>query len=109
MNYGIFTLRFIVVILGGLLSLLGTSLIADMMPNEVCSHFLRFAPPVMTGENVYVTWWTNDAANNNDEVLFRAFTDGGVTFGDKINLSNSNNTNSTRAEIASDADSVVVT
>ena len=41
--------------------------------------------------------------------MFRASTDGGVTFGEKINLSNSNNTNSTRAEIASDADSVVVT
>ena len=110
MNYGIFTLRFIVVILGGLLSLLGTSIIADMMPNEAFAPIaFRFAPPVITGENVYVTWWTNNTANNNDEVLFRASTDGGVTFGDKINLSNSNNTNSTRAEIASDADSVVVT
>ena len=110
MNYGIFTLRFIVVILGGLLSLLGTSIIADMMSNEAFAPIaFRFAPPAITGENVYVTWWTNNTANNNDEVLFRASTDGGVTFGDKINLSNSNNTNSTRAEIASDADSVVVT
>ncbi len=66
-------------------------------------------PPAITGENVYVTWFTNNTANNNDEVLFRASTDGGVTFGDKINLSNTSDANSTRAEIASDADSVVVT
>ena len=41
--------------------------------------------------------------------MFRASTDGGVTFGEKINLSNSSNTNSIRADIVSDADSVVVT
>ena len=41
--------------------------------------------------------------------MFRASTDGGKTFGDKINLSNSPNANSTRVEIDSDANSVVVT
>ena len=45
----------------------------------------------------------------NDEVLFRASTDGGTTFGNKINLSNTTDADSTRAEIDSDADSVVVT
>jgi len=110
LNNEIFVFRSIVVILAGLLSFLGTGSVSDIMPNEAFAPIpLRFAPPAITGENVYVTWWTNNTANNNDEVLFRASTDGGVTFGDKINLSNSNNTNSTRAEIASDADSVVVT
>jgi hypothetical protein len=69
----------------------------------------RKAPPAISGDNVYVTWNVNNTANNNEDVMFRASTDGGVTFGDKINLSNSTNADSTRAEIDSDADSVVVT
>ena len=110
MYNGFFTSKSIVVILAGLMSILGTGIIADMILNEAYAPIpLRFAPPSITGENVYVTWWTNNTANNNDEVLFRASTDGGVTFGEKINLSNSNDTNSTRAEIDSDADGVVVT
>jgi hypothetical protein len=69
--------------------------------------FPRSAPPAITGENVYVAWWTNKTGN--DEVMFRASTDAGKTFGDKINLSNSPNANSTRVEIDSDAKNVVVT
>ncbi len=41
--------------------------------------------------------------------MFRASTVGGSTFQDKINLSNTTDADSTRAEIDSDADSVVVT
>jgi hypothetical protein len=62
----------------------------------------------MSGENIYVAWWTNTTSNNN-EVLFRASTDGGQTFGDKINLSNTTNADSSRVEIDSDANSVLVT
>lgn len=69
----------------------------------------RKAPPAITGENVYVAWWTNNTANNNNEVMFRASTDGGVSFGDKINLSNTTDSDSTRVEIDSDVDSVIVT
>ncbi|MPZ07263.1 MAG: hypothetical protein GEU26_12755 [Nitrososphaeraceae archaeon] len=69
----------------------------------------RKAPPAISGDNVYVAWWTNDTANNNEDVIFRASTDSGTSFGDKTNLSNSTDANSTRAEIDSDADSVVVT
>ncbi|MDQ5868314.1 MAG: hypothetical protein M3530_01150 [Thermoproteota archaeon] len=67
----------------------------------------REAPTAITGDNVYVTWWTNKTGN--DEVLFRASTDKGQTFGDKINLSNTTDAESTRVEIDSDADNVVVT
>jgi hypothetical protein len=70
---------------------------------------LRQAPPVIMGDNVYVAWWSNKTANNNDDVLFRASTDGGQTFSDKMNLSNSTDLNSSRVEIDADADSVVVT
>jgi hypothetical protein len=33
------------------------------------------APPAITGDNIYVAWWTNKTGN--DEVLFRASTDAG--------------------------------
>ena len=71
------------------------------------SSDLKKAPPAITGDNVYVAWWTNKTGN--DEVMFRSSTDIGKTFGDVINLSNSTDSNSTRVEIDSDADSVVVT
>ena len=45
--------------------------------------------------NVYVVWWTNKSENW--EVMFRASNDGGATFGDKINLSNSTDTESQNA------------
>jgi hypothetical protein len=67
----------------------------------------RKAPPAITGDNVYVAWWTNTTGN--DEVMFRASTDMSQMFGDSINLSNTTDADSTRAEIDSDADSVVVT
>ena len=44
------------------------------------------APIATSGDNVYITWWRNKTGNM--EVMFRASTDNGVTFADKINLSN---------------------
>jgi hypothetical protein len=49
------------------------------------------------GNNVYIVWWTNQSGNW--EVMFRASTDSGQTFDDKINLSNSTDTESQNAEI----------
>lgn len=74
----------------------GTVIVAD-----------RKAPLAITGENVYTAWWTNETGN--EEVMFRASTDGGASFGDRINLSNTTDADSTRVEIDSEADSVVVT
>ena len=65
------------------------------------------APVAITGDNVYVAWWTNQSGN--EEVMFRASNDKGQTFGDKINLSNTTYAHSTRVEIDSDTNSVVVT
>jgi hypothetical protein len=48
-------------------------------------------------------------SNNNGELMFRASNDGGRTFGDKINLSNSSNTDSIDTEIAAEGGNVVVT
>jgi hypothetical protein len=41
--------------------------------------------------------------------MFRASSDGGVTFGDKINLSNTTDTDSWRVEIAGEDETVAVT
>jgi hypothetical protein len=86
-----------------------TAAIAFITPEEAFAPTSRRAPTSVTGDNVYVAWWTNNTSNNNDEVNFRASTDGGSTFGDKINLSNTTDSDSTNVEINSDADSVVVT
>ncbi len=58
------------------------------------------------GNNVYVVWWTNRSGNW--EVMFRASNDGGQIFGDKINLSNSPDTQSRTAEILAVGDGVFV-
>jgi hypothetical protein len=66
------------------------------------------APSVVSGDNVYVAWWTNKTANNLEEVMFRASTDGGATFSDKINLSNTTDADSWKVEIAGEGDNVIV-
>ena len=70
---------------------------------------VRSAPPVVIGDSVYVAWWSNNTANGNNEVLFRVSADGGTSFSDKINLSNSNDSESERVELNSDGESVIVT
>ena len=91
--------------------LLATMTIAVTPPKDAFAPagIRFFAPVAITGDNVYVAWWTNNTANNNEEVNFRASTDGGQTFGEKINLSNTTDKDSSRVEIDADADSVVVT
>jgi hypothetical protein len=66
------------------------------------------APAVVSGDNIYIAWWTNNTENGNEEVMFRASTDGGATFSDKINLSNTTNADSWRVEIAGEGETVVV-
>jgi hypothetical protein len=95
------------IILG--ISLLGSTLIATTTLGEAFAPTSRLAPASVTGDDVYVAWWTNNTFNNNDEVNFRASTDGGQTFGDKINLSNTTDFDSSNVEVDSDGDSVVVT
>ena len=54
-----------------------------------------------------MTWWTNKSGNN--EVMFRASADGGATFGDKINLSNTTDAESIDANVEALGDNVFVT
>src|ERR687889_1250268 len=67
----------------------------------------ELVPIAASDNNVYITWWTNKTGN--DEVMFRASTDNGVTFGDKMNLSNTTEADSDDAEIAASGNSVYVT
>jgi hypothetical protein len=66
------------------------------------------APVVVSGENIYIAWWTNNTENGNEEVMFRASTDGGATFSNKTNLSNTTDADSWRVEIAGEGDNVIV-
>jgi len=65
------------------------------------------APIATSGDKgVYITWWTNQSGNW--DVFFKASTDGGKTFGPKINLSNSKGVISNDAEIAAAGSNVYV-
>src|SRR3712207_6191871 len=63
--------------------------------------------PYTTLFRSYIVWWTNKSENW--EVMFRASNDGGQTFGDRINLSNTPDTQSQTAEILAVGNSVFVT
>jgi uncharacterized membrane protein len=66
------------------------------------------APVATSGDkNVYVAWWSNKTGN--DEVMFKASIDGGKTFSDKMNLSNSPNAQSQDVQIAASGNNVYVT
>jgi hypothetical protein len=90
-----------------IIALVATTTIAS--PIQIADAVSRHptgAPIATSGDNVYIAWWTNKTGNN--EVMFRASSDGGKTFGDKINLSNST-VNSERAEIGTSGKNVFVT
>ena len=56
-------------------------------------------PVAISDDNIYLAWPTNKTGNY--EVMFRASTDGGATFTDKINLSNSTDAESQDVQIGS--------
>jgi len=56
--------------------------------------------------DVYVAWSTNKTGN--DEVMYRLSSDAGKTFTDKINLSNTPNSNSVDVRISADEGRVAV-
>jgi hypothetical protein len=61
----------------------------------------------LSGNNTYVMWWENKTGNW--EILFTRSTDGGQTFEDTINLSNSSTTRSERAQLAAEGNNVYAT
>jgi hypothetical protein len=68
------------------------------------------APIAILGDNVYIVWFNDqNTPNNNSEVLFRSSADSGVTFADKINLSNTTSADSINAETAADGNNMIIT
>ena len=87
---------------------------STMTPTEAQTSFKIGAlarsetAPVATFENdVYVAWQVNKTGN--DEVMYRLSSDAGKTFTDKINLSNTPNSDSVDVEISADEGKVAVT
>ena len=56
---------------------------------------IKEVPIATSGNNVYVVWPSNKTTSD-FEVMFKASTDGGKIFGEKINLSNSTGIDSER-------------
>jgi hypothetical protein len=65
-----------------------------------------FVPMATSGNNVYLVWPSNKTGDF--EILFRASSDGGKTFGPKINLSNSTGIDSERPQITAAANNVFI-
>jgi hypothetical protein len=65
------------------------------------------AVSVTAGDNVYIVWGSNKTRH--PEVMFRASTDGGQTFNDKLNLSNSSENDSTDVAVTAGGNRVTVT
>lgn len=89
------------------LAALGTTVMQSAYAILIDKGALARAPIATSGDNTYIAWWTNRTGN--DEVMFRASTDGGATFDDKINLSNSTGSDSQDVEIAAGGDNVILT
>jgi hypothetical protein len=89
------------------LAMIGTMTIEDQNAMGKAS---KAAPAIIAAsdENVYVVWGSNDTANNNSEVMFRASINGGQTYADKVNLSNSSGSNSTDFDVEATIDNVIV-
>jgi hypothetical protein len=91
-----------------IIALVATTTIASRIQiADAVSRHPTGAPIATSGSNIYIAWWTNKTGN--DEVMFRASTDGGKTFGDKINLSNTTKSESQDAHIDASGDRVFVT
>jgi hypothetical protein len=104
----VFSLATILVVAAGVTITPLTALASRTTSDIVVIAERKLAPSVVTGDNIYIAWWTNNTENGNEEVMFRASNDGGDTFGDKINLSNTTDADSWRVEIAGEGENVVV-
>jgi len=92
---------------------LGTAIIATTttLPQQVdavtSKRDFQGGTEISIFENdVYVAWSTNKTGN--DEVMYRLSSDAGKTFTDKINLSNTPNSNSVDVRISADEGRVAV-
>jgi hypothetical protein len=68
-----------------------------------------FVPIATSGNNYVYLVWPSNKTTADFEIMFKASTDGGKTFGAKINLSNSTGIDSERPQIAASGNNVYVT
>lgn len=100
-----FALSFIAVLTFSVIST-PTTMMVIQSSHAVVGHPSNGTPIATSGENTYIAWWANKTGN--DEVMFRSSTDGGASFTDKINLSNTTNADSQDVEIAAEGDNVII-
>lgn len=82
-----------------------TSTVIDTPPIECCTPLL-LVPIATSGNNVYVVWSGNDTGHF--EISFRASSDNGQTFTDKINLSNTPSVDSIDPQITASGNHVYI-
>ena len=71
------------------------------LSNNTAKNQDAIEPQVASDKSsVYVVWSQGDFDSNLTDIFFRRSTDGGASFGDTINLSNSHNTHSTLPSLA---------
>jgi hypothetical protein len=75
MNKKLFAVKGSIVLIA--MNLLGTMMIAVTNLEAAFAPTSFRAPTAITGDNIYVAWWTNNTVNGNEEVNFRASNDGG--------------------------------
>jgi hypothetical protein len=90
------------------LAMFGIALTIEATESQKKSSIRAPAVIATADENVYVVWGGNNTSGNNTEIMFRASNDGGQTYKDKINLSNSSNSNSTDFDLEATANNVIV-
>jgi hypothetical protein len=70
-------------------------------------NIVVFVPIATSGNNVYIVWPSNKTTAD-FEIMFKVSNDGGTTFGNKTNLSNTPNIDSINAEISAAGNNVYV-
>ncbi len=79
-------------------------IVSDVTSGQIAPVLL--APMATSGNNVYVVWPSNQTGIL--EIVFRASTDNGRTFTDKVNLSNTPNVDSIDPEIIASGNHVYI-
>jgi hypothetical protein len=97
---------FLAVSLAGTTAITSSVQKANSIGSQSTGAGARQAPMAISGDNIYIAWWSNKTGN--DEVMFKASTDNGKTFGHKMNLSNSTNADSQDVQIAAAGSNVYV-
>jgi hypothetical protein len=90
-----------------ILSILPIAITQSVVGEEFEITPVLLAPIAISNGNVYVIWSSNNTGDW--EVLIRTSNDNGMTFSEKMNLSNSSGSDSINAEIEASENNVFVT